>query len=209
VTALGIGGRAESAPADPDGERARAHFRAGQALYELGRYDEAAREFSASYALSHRAALILNIGSCYRALGDLPAAREVFRKFLEQAPPRDPYRSQAESILREIDEALALRRPEAPRAAPERPPDAPRAAPEHTPEPPRAIPERAPEVAPTPPLAQASASPPTRRSFLRRHWWIFPVAGAVVGAAVGIYFGVRSASAPDCGSTTLGCLYPR
>jgi tetratricopeptide (TPR) repeat protein len=185
AAALGICAPAGGAPVDPDAERARSHFEAGQALYELGRYDEAVREFSASYTLSHHAALILNIGSCYRKLGDLSAARDVFKKFLAEAPPRDPYRPQVESILREIDATLAARAPA--------PPPAPAPAP----------------VTVTAPPAQVATAPP-RRSFARRHWWIFPVVGAVaVGAAVGIYFGVRGASSPDCGSATLGCLYPR
>ena len=42
---------AASAYADDKLDEAKTHFRAGEALYQLGRYQEAVREFNAGYEL--------------------------------------------------------------------------------------------------------------------------------------------------------------
>jgi tetratricopeptide (TPR) repeat protein len=176
---------AGAAPSADDLARGRTHFEAGQAMYQLGRYAEAAREFSASYALTQKTALILNIGSCYRKLGDLTAAREVFSKFLSEAPAQDPYRPQVVRLLAEIDADLAKQHPVV--MAPIEPP------------PPVVVPPEPVVIAATPP----------KKSFIRRNWWIIPVSAVVVaGVAVGVYFGARRDASPDCKSTTLGCVNP-
>jgi hypothetical protein len=51
------------------------------------------------------------------------------------------------------------------------------------------------------------AKAPEQKSFARRHWWIFPVAGAmVVGVALGVGIGVGTARPDPCMGATAGCL---
>jgi tetratricopeptide (TPR) repeat protein len=183
---------ASAEPNPEDLARGKAHYEAGHALYELGRYHEAITEFAAGYKLTHRPALLLNLGTAYRKVGDLAGAREMYTKYLEVAEPADPYRKQVRDLLVEIDSAQTA---------------APRATTPPTP-PPVLVPATPTAPPPPAPLVAGVATQPRPRSFLRRHWWIFPVAGVVLaGVAVGIYFAVQSPK-PACGSTTFGCINP-
>lgn len=144
-------------------QRARAHFEAGSGLYQLGRYDEATREFSAGYALSHRPQFALNIGQCYRMLGRYEDARDMIRRFLDEAPADAPERASATALLGEVEQQIR-------RAAAERRPPATA------------------RVEPAAPALTTTAPPPaeTRRSH-RGVWIALGVTGAVlVGAALTI-----------------------
>jgi tetratricopeptide (TPR) repeat protein len=167
------------AGADEPERRARAHYEAGRALYTLGDYEQALHEFVAGYQLSARPEFLLNAGQALRRLERLDEAEAMFEKYLKETPPNDAKRAQVGELLEELKHHRAEVRPPPPAVAP---------------------------VAPAPPPFVATPSPlPDRRSFLRRHWWIFPV-GAVVlaGAAVGLYFALRPGV--DCSATPLGCL---
>jgi tetratricopeptide (TPR) repeat protein len=166
--------------------RARTHFEAGRALYDLGSYSEAAREFAAGYRLAPRPQFLLNLGQCYRRLDQLDNAREMYRRFLADAPPDDRDRAQAAEVLAEIERQIAER------PAPEPSPPSPSAA--HA------------EATPSPHAAALTltAAPPTKKPFIKRHWWIIPVSVAVAGAgvALGVYYGTRS---DGCAGGNLGC----
>jgi tetratricopeptide (TPR) repeat protein len=169
-----------------DVSRARTHFEAGRALYNLGNYNDAVREFAAGYQLVPRPQFLVNLGQAYRKLGDLEKARDMYRRFLDSAPANDPDREQVKQIVADLDQQLAAQPPPAP--------------------PPVAAPVPSPQEAAA---LTTQASPSEHQPFLKRHWWIFP-AGAVVlaGVAVGIYFGVRPAPQVGCGDASLGCVTP-
>ncbi len=197
------GARAQQPPDDPV-TRARTHFEAGRALYQLGNYHEALREFAAGYELAPRPQFLLNLGQCYRKLDDLERAHEMYQRYLHDAPPTDPERPQAEQILREIDRQLAARAtPQAPpsTSAPAATGAAATGAAAATSAPPG---NAAPAVQPATSALTATAPPPGR-SWVKRNWWVFPVAAVVVGVAVGVgvYYGTR---APDpCSGANLAC----
>jgi tetratricopeptide (TPR) repeat protein len=158
---------AVAAPPD-EADAGRIHFDAGRKLYELGRYAEAIGEFQSGYEATMRPAFLINIGQAYRRLGNQEQARLYYRQYLSTQPDdaeSHAKREDAQRALREIDDV---------------------------PSPPPAVPVEKPpllQVAPTPPVDK----PVERPSFVRRYWWIFPVAALVLaGAAVGIYFGVAS-----------------
>ena len=65
---------------------ARSRFRIGQALYEAGRFMEAAREFEAAFELSTRASLLFNAYLAYRDAGNLEEATRTLGRYLEQDP---------------------------------------------------------------------------------------------------------------------------
>jgi tetratricopeptide (TPR) repeat protein len=182
--------------------RARSHFEAGRAMYNLQQYTDAIREFSAGYQLVPRPQFLVNLGQCYDRLADgssdltakreaLEHARDMYNKFLADAPPHDVLRAQVTPIVATLDQKLAALAP-----APRRP------------EP--AVVEPVPATV-TPavvgPIVVAPAdNQPKKKSGIARFWWIIPVAAVVVaGVAVGAYFGTRS-TGPNCGSATFGCV---
>jgi tetratricopeptide (TPR) repeat protein len=173
---------ATRAQSGDDTARARTHFEAGRALYNLGNYTDAIREFSAGYQLAPRPQFLVNLGQAYRKLGDLKKAREMYKKFLDEAPQNDPDREQVGQIIAELDQQIAA-------APPPVTPTQTAAAPAHV------------EVA-----VQASAPPP-QKPWIKRNWWIIPVGAVVVGAAlgVGLYFGLQTHQV-DCSQASLGCI---
>jgi tetratricopeptide (TPR) repeat protein len=162
---------AAAAPAATDLERAKAHYEAGSGLYQLGRYDEAMHEFSAGYALSHRPQFALNIAQCYRMLGRYEEARDMIRRFLDEAPADAPERPSATRLLAETEAQIRAQGTATP------PPVL---------EPPPAATKPPPPIAVTAPAA-TKPPPPPRRSH-RAAYIALGVTGAVlvVGAAVAI-----------------------
>lgn len=190
--------------------RARTHFQAGRALYDLGNYTDAIREFSAGYQLVPKPQFLINLGQSYRKLGDLERARDMYKRFLTDAPPDDPDRGQAKVVLADVERQIAL---QPPKAIPETKSPPPPPAPGQTPSPTTTTaPATATPQPTTAPTSVAMTTPTAtdqsqKKSFARRHWWIFPVTAVVLaGAAVGIYFGVRPAPQVGCGDASLGCI---
>ena len=72
-----------------DDEAARSRFRVGQALYNEGRFLEAAREFESSYELSNRASLLFNAYLSYRDAGRLDDSVRVLERYLGANPQVD------------------------------------------------------------------------------------------------------------------------
>jgi len=182
---------AAHAQSNDDISRARTHFEAGRALYQLGNYDEALREFAAGYELAPRPQFLLNLGQCYRKLDNLEQARAMYQRYLHDAPVSDPERAQAQQILAEIDRQIADKQAAAAAAAAP-PPTAPTGT------------TAAPASAPTA-TATLTAAAPARKPWIKRNWWIIPVGAVVVGVAVGlgVYYGTR---APDpCSGANLVC----
>jgi tetratricopeptide (TPR) repeat protein len=150
-------------------------------LYQLGNYHEAVREFGAGYELVPRPQFLLNLGQCYRKLNDLEKAREMYQRYLRDAPATDVERPQAQQILAEIERQLAASKP------PASPP-----------------PQAAPPAAASSMTVIRPAPPREKRPFIKRHWWIFPASAVVVGVAVGVgvYYGTRT---DPCAGANLAC----
>jgi tetratricopeptide (TPR) repeat protein len=180
--------------------RARTHFEAGRALYNLGNYTDAIREFSAGYQLAPRPPFLINLGQCYRKLGDLEHAREMYVKFLEESPPEDPDRAQVRQVLSDLDAEIA-RQPAKPKPRGEMMPAAPY--------PDRPSPGSEPRVTPAPAAAVVvAAPPPEKKPFIKRHWWIIPVSiVAAAGLGLGLGLGLTAASGVNCDAASLGCVY--
>ena len=183
------------AQSQADLNRARAHFEAGRALYSLGNYAEALREFQSGYQLAPRPQFLLNIGLTQYKLHDLVKARASLTQYVENAPKSEGGIKRAREMLAEIDRTLASQPP---------PPVAPPPPVVTTP------PTPPPTVATPPPSAvvlTAAPLPPPKKSWPARYWWVFPVgAAAIAGIAVGVYFGTRGGGSVDCTTPPLGCL---
>lgn len=71
---------------DDDVDRARRHYQAGSAYFEVGKFDDAVREFRISYGLSRRPDLLYNIGKAYLRKGDAARASAAFQEYLQARP---------------------------------------------------------------------------------------------------------------------------
>lgn len=198
LTLLLFGGGLARAESDDALARARTHFEAGRALYNLKNYTDAIREFSAGYQLVSKPQFLVNLAQCYDRLADgasdsndrrdaLEHARDMYNKFLQDAPAGDPLRGQVAPIVVELERKLQAMPPPT-RKQPEQPP---------TPQ------VTQPAAAP---VVMHEAPPPKRKSGIARFWWIIPVAAVVVvGVSLGAYYGTRP-TGPDCSTATFGCI---
>lgn len=67
-------------------EEARHRFQLGRTLYEAGRFEQAAVEFSEAYRLSKRAPLLYNLYVAQRDAGHWPEATWALREYLDKMP---------------------------------------------------------------------------------------------------------------------------
>ena len=196
ISIVTVGGPAR-AESDDALARARTHFEAGRALYNLRNYTDAIREFSAGYQLVPKPQFLVNLGQCYDHLADgatdpgekrdaLEHARDMYNHFLQDAPAGDPLRAQVAPIVVELEKRIQAL-----------PPAAPKRQPEEKPQPQQLAPAQ---------VVTTDASPPKKKSGIARFWWIIPVAAVVVvGVSLGAYYGTRP-TGPDCSSATFGCV---
>jgi tetratricopeptide (TPR) repeat protein len=66
--------------------RAREQFRAGQAAYANGRYEQALGAFSEAYGLQPVPGFLFNIAQCHRQLGNYERAAVFYQQYLELSP---------------------------------------------------------------------------------------------------------------------------
>jgi tetratricopeptide (TPR) repeat protein len=103
--------RAQPAPVDAAAEaetRAKAHYRAGLAAYEEGRFLQAIAAFSAADQAAPRAALAFNIARAYDRLDDAALALRFYREYLR----RELSPVNAEGVrarIAELESALSAR----------------------------------------------------------------------------------------------------
>jgi hypothetical protein len=213
-------------------EKARAHFTAGTAYFNLEKYKEAIGEFEQGYLEKQDPSYLFSIAQCHRALGNKPEAIRFYRRFLQEAHD-SANRPAAEQALHELEPGVPAVAPApvpATRPAPApAPPPRPVAAPAPAPvvaAPPAAASApapapTAPNLAPTDPatagtpraapvaLATAPVSPAAGSRSSGRitsKWWFWTLIGGVVAA--GIVAGVvltGPASRPGC-PTEVSCM---
>src|SRR6185436_7177047 len=159
-------------------------------------YTDAIREFSAGYQLVPKPQFLINLGQCYDKIADgtrdladqreaLEHARDMYNKFLRDAPPGDPYRAQVAQLVVEVERKL--------QALPAPPPKK------------QAEAQPAPvQVAPA--VVVAADQTPRKKSGIARFWWLIPVAAVVVvGVSLGAYYGTRQTGV-DCSTASFGCV---
>jgi iron complex outermembrane receptor protein len=112
----GVPARAFAAgKADGQADRAKALFKAGRHAYDLGRFDEALRNYGEAYDLKPVPSILFNIAQCHRKLGDLDKAAFFFQRFVD-LDPRSSGAQTARDLLAEVKGQLAARDAEAQRA---------------------------------------------------------------------------------------------
>lgn len=66
--------------------RAREQFRAGQAAYARGQYEQALGAFSEAYGLQPVPGFLFNIAQCHRELGNYERAAVFYQQYLDLSP---------------------------------------------------------------------------------------------------------------------------
>jgi tetratricopeptide (TPR) repeat protein len=113
-------------------DQARAHFRAGRSLYDLGQFGQAAQEFESAYRLAQRPELLFNAYVAYRDANDLEGAVRSLGAYLDlvqDAPDRVNLQARLASMsqalqaqrAREAELAAERNRPAGPPPPPEGP----------------------------------------------------------------------------------------
>jgi tetratricopeptide (TPR) repeat protein len=75
-------------------------------LFDSGRLAEAAAEYDRAYRANGEPIFLLNMGICYRLLGDLGRAIPLHQEYLRKAP-ESPYRPEVEAKIRKMQLDLA------------------------------------------------------------------------------------------------------
>jgi len=204
LLALGSPARAE------DAEAGRRYFKRGQDLLKENDYRGAVRAFEAGYAAAPRVGFLLNIGNCYRKLGELTKAREHYWRFLDAAPKDHPSRPAVMDYLRQMEQieadGVSVDGSSAARAAvPLPPPMTEPGALAATRPLPRPLAARPPEP-PAAGLMVVDTPPRDQSPSIFKRWWFWTVVGGVVAAGAATYVLTRPAAAASC-SASLGCAH--
>jgi tetratricopeptide (TPR) repeat protein len=184
-----------------DEEEGKRLFRRGEEFLKAGDYRAAAQAFEAGYAAAPRVGFLLNIGNCYRKLGELSKARQYYWRFLDAAPAEHPSRPEVMEYLRGmeqieadgvgVDGALTT-----PALAP----------PPASATPPRRITSGVIDQAPRHPVVEVTERRADGPAPFYRRGWFWAVVGGVVAASAGTYFLTRRGGIGSC-SASLGCVH--
>ena len=104
----------ESGGSAEDGamKRAQGHFRKGEKLFALGRFEDALGEYQQAFEEYPLPEFLFNIGQCHRNLGDYDQAIFSFRKYVRLKPDAEN-RDATEELIAEL-EAEKARNPSKP-----------------------------------------------------------------------------------------------
>jgi tetratricopeptide (TPR) repeat protein len=103
---------ARDATDDAAVKRAQGHFRRGEKLFALGRFDDALAEYQKAFEEYQLPEFLFNIGQCHRNLGAYDEAIFSFRKYLRLKPDAEN-REATEELIAEL-EAEKARNPSRP-----------------------------------------------------------------------------------------------
>ena len=173
---------------------AASHYQTGNAEYRAGHFREAATEFRAAYQLSHEPALLFNAGSALYDAGDFPAAREAFEQYL-RALPNAPNRGIVAARIDSIRQRMAAVPAVDPNAASTTPAANPVVTTTVTATPANATTPIA-SAATTPVASEPAPSEPAASTPMAPI--VVTVAGVVVLAAAGVFYGLRSGPLAQC-----------
>lgn len=96
---------AATSTAGEDPTAAKAHFKSGKAYYDLGKYDEAIREFEAAYEAKSDPAFLFNLAQAHRLAGHSTEALHFYRTYLRYVP-NPPNLSDIEANMRTLERAV-------------------------------------------------------------------------------------------------------
>jgi len=100
-------------------KRAQGHFRKGEKLFALGRFDDALEQYEKAFEAKPLPGFLFNIAQCHRNLGSFDEAIFSFRKYLRLIPDAEN-REATEELINELEaeKARSGSRPVRPRVEP-------------------------------------------------------------------------------------------
>jgi tetratricopeptide (TPR) repeat protein len=107
VTALSIVMSTSAAHAE-DKNAARDHWERGTKYYDIGKYDEAIKEFEAAYEAKTDPAFLYNLAQSHRLAGHTNEALKLYRTYLRYVP-KAPNRADIEARINELEKAASAR----------------------------------------------------------------------------------------------------
>jgi hypothetical protein len=190
-----------------DAEAGRRYFKRGQELLQENDYRGAVRAFEAGYAAAPRVGFLLNIGNCYRKLGELTKAREHYWRFLDAAPKDHPSRPAVKEYLRQMEQieadGVSVDGTASARAAATPPPVTEPVFQTAAASAPLSLAARPPEPPPAAGLTVVDARPAAEpKPSVFKRWWFWTLVGGAVAAGAATYLLTRPGS--SC-SAPLGC----
>jgi tetratricopeptide (TPR) repeat protein len=205
VMVLAIGGLTARAQAGVVEDAAHEHYRRGTAAYNLGKYQEAAKEYEQAYEATLDPALLFNVAQAYRLAGDRKRAITTYRSYLRSAP-NGAERGLAELKLKELESQPNAEAPPVPPPAPEQPVAPGPSSPSPAPPGPLATPDlqaegTGPPSSPPAAVTLERDAEPAAATPLYKRWPFWAVTGAVAAAIV--VAGGSSNASPD---TNLGTM---
>ncbi|HEY2902927.1 MAG TPA: tetratricopeptide repeat protein [Polyangia bacterium] len=188
-----------------DTTAAREHYQKGTAFFDLGKYQEAIKEFEAAYEAKNDPAFLYNLAQAHRLAGNPEQALRFYRTYLRRNP-NPPNRADIEDKIKQLEKLVDQKtatqtspptqtiQPSLPPATPPWQPAPPAASPEAPAAAPPAAPPPMPGPATTPapaPIVTMPAPPPpapvdaNSGRGLRIAGWILAGVGvtALIGAA--------------------------
>lgn len=94
--------------------QAKAAAKAGKSAFQLGRFDEALKQYEKAYAAKPVPGLLFNLGQCHRQLGHTEQALHYFKLYLESGPAPAQAKATREVVAKlEEQQADEQRRAEA------------------------------------------------------------------------------------------------
>ncbi|HEY8926577.1 MAG TPA: tetratricopeptide repeat protein [Polyangia bacterium] len=91
-----------------DTASAREHYERGTKFYDIGKYDDAIREFEAAYEAKSDPAIIYNLAQAHRLAGHNQEALQLYRNYLRYVP-HPPNRADIDERIRVLEKAIAER----------------------------------------------------------------------------------------------------
>jgi hypothetical protein len=170
-----LGGRAL---AQDDVATARQHFEAGTRAFNVGEFDNAAKEYREAYKLKPDPSILYNVAQSYRLAKNTEQALFFYRSYLRNSTDVS-HRQEVEGRIRTLEEQV--KQQQAP------PNDIVKTSPASESKPAMTEPKPATES----PRVDLVVSAPTRKQPAYKKWWVWTVTGvAVVGVGVGVGLGL-------------------
>jgi len=138
---------------------AREHYQKGTSYYDLGRYNDAIKEFEAAYELKNDPALLYNLAQSNRLAGNSEQALHFYRTYLRYVP-KASNRAEIEERIKQLDQLVAQKTSTQTTPPMQTVPPGNATPPSDTAPPPPTTTGPPPETAP-PPGAPPAVSPPT------------------------------------------------
>lgn len=91
-----------------DKNAAREHWERGTKFYDIGKYDEAIKEFEAAYQAKSDPAFLYNLAQSHRLAGHPNEALRLYRSYLRYVP-KAPNRADIEERIKELEKTAAER----------------------------------------------------------------------------------------------------